>query len=454
MLKAGSAGRLRSPPHPLCSKLVPVFIQHEKSSAIGQRFTTRLPRPRTFDAWAKYRDYRFLWTGNFCANSAQWLQLMSLGWLIHHLTEGSSNSSLLVVTVGGINTLPGLLIGPWGGVLGDRVDRRKLVISIQIFMGVFAFSFAMLVRSDAVAVWHVYAYAIVSGGCLSVSQPMRQALIANTVPREALINAYAANVLTIPGTRMIGPFIGGIIVATLGFFWNFTIESMLYVGMILAYLPMKTPYTISRSGVASGVSGMLSDMAEGLRFVWSGNRVLFLVMMLTLVPNVALQPVMFLLPLFTSEVLGRGADVGGYMMAASGFGGLVMAVVIASFGFIYGRGKVCLVTAIASCCIALALTQAVWLPAALVAIAVFAGSQNTFRTTSGTMIQTLTPDELRGRVTSLQRYGHGFVVGSSLLVGWFAGVTSATAAMLAMRVAGLVVAVPFAIVSKRLPEQA
>jgi|TARA_B100000315_G_scaffold223537_1_gene228410 MFS family permease len=412
-----------------------------------------LPRPRTFDAWVGYRDYRFLWTGNFCANTAQWLQLLSLGWLIHHLTEGSSASSLLVVTVGGINTLPGLVVGPWGGVLGDRIDRRKLVISIQAFMAVFAFSFAFLVRSDAVAVWHVYVYAIVSGACLSVSQPMRQALIANTVPREAMINAYAANVLTIPGTRMIGPFVGGIIVATLGFFWNFTIESMLYVGMILAYLPMKTPYTTPRKSLTSGVGGMVSDLVEGLRFVWSGNRVLFLVIMLTLVPNVALQPVMFLLPVFTSEVLGKGADVGGYMMAASGLGGLIMAVAVASFGFVYGRGRVCLATAIISCSLALALSQALWLPAALVGIAVFAGSQTTFRTTSGTLIQTLTPDELRGRVTSLQRYGHGFVVASSLTVGWLAGATSVTTAMLAMGVVGLAVAVPFAILSRRLRDQ-
>ncbi len=327
------------------------------------------------------------------------------------------------------------------------------MIYIQAFMAVFAFAFAFLVRSDAIAVWHVYAYAIVSGACLSVSQPMRQALIANTVPREAMINAYAANVLTIPGTRMIGPFVGGIIVATLGFFWNFTIESMLYIGMILAYLPMKTPYTTPRKSVASGVGGMVSDLAEGLRFVWSGNRVLFLVIMLTLVPNVALQPVMFLLPVFTSEVLGKGADVGGYMMAASGMGGLIMAVAVASFGFVYGRGRVCLATAIISCSLALVLSQAIWLPAALVGIAVFAGSQTTFRTTSGTLIQTLTPDELRGRVTSLQRYGHGFVVASSLAVGWLAGVTSVTTAMLAMGVAGLAFAMPFAIVSKRLRNQ-
>ncbi len=140
-------------------------------------------------------------------------------------------------------------------------------------------------------------------------------------------------------------------------------------------------------------------------------------------------------------------------MAASGMGGLIMAVAVASFGFVYGRGRVCLATAIISCSLALVLSQAIWLPAALVGIAVFAGSQTTFRTTSGTLIQTLTPDELRGRVTSLQRYGHGFVVASSLAVGWLAGVTSVTTAMLAMGVAGLAFAMPFAIVSKRLRNQ-
>jgi len=96
-----------------------------------------------------------------------------LGWLVTHLTEGSSNSALLVVSIGGINTLPGLLVGPWGGVLGDRIDRRKLVMSIQGFMAVFAFGFALLVLADVVRVWHVYVYAVISGACLSVTQPMR-----------------------------------------------------------------------------------------------------------------------------------------------------------------------------------------------------------------------------------------------------------------------------------------
>ena len=401
-----------------------------------------------------YRDYRFLWIGNFFANTAQWLQLLTLGWLVQHLTQGAPSSALLVIGVGGINTLPGLVVGPLGGVLGDRVDRKKLIISLQAFMALFSFGFAWMVRFDVVEVWQVFAYAIVSGVCLSITQPMRQALIANTVPRHMLGNAYATNVLTIPGTRAIGPFVGGILVATLGFFWNFTIESLLYVGMILAFLPIRTPYAAARrSGAAAERGGFFEDLAEGFRYVWSGNRVLFLLLVLTIVPNVILQPVMFALPLFTDEILNRGADVGGYMLAVNGLGGFVMALTIASFGFFFKRGMVCLATAIASSALVLALTQASWLPMALLTVAVFAASQTAFRTTNGTLTQTLVPDELRGRITSLQRIGQGFVVGSSLLVGWFAGVTSVTWAMTAMGLAGLAVSVPFLVFSSRLRAQ-
>ena len=304
-----------------------------------------MPRLQTFDAWIVSRDYRLLWVGNFFANTANWLQLLTLGWLVQHLTKDTGASALLVIGVGGINTLPGLIIGPLGGVLGDRVDRRRLIIFLQAFMAIFSFGFAWVVHLQYVEVWHVFAYAIVSGACLSITQPMRQALIANTVPRHMLGNAYATNVLTIPGTRAIGPFIGGILVATLGFFWNFTIESLLYLGMIVAFLPMRTSYaSVSRRRPAAGTGGFFTDLIEGFRYIWSGNRVLFFLITLTIVPNVILQPVIFALPLFTDEILKRGADVGGYMLAINGFGGFLMALTIASFGFFFKRGMVCLAT--------------------------------------------------------------------------------------------------------------
>ena len=403
---------------------------------------SRLPRLHTFDSWIAYRDYRFLWIGNFCANSAQWMQLLTVGWFVQDLTAGSATSALLVISVGAINTLPGLIVGPWGGVLGDRVDRRKLVMGIQSFMVLAAFAFASLVVSDQgvafsdqVKVWLAYVYILTSGVARSMIQPLRQALIANTVPREALGNALATNVLTITSTRLIGPFFGGVLIASLGFFWNFTIEGLLYAGMVLMFIPMRTPYFRERP-LARGRSP-LSDLKEGIRYIWREERVIFNLMCLGLIPNLLLQPFMFLLPVFTVEVLRQGPDVGGFLLAANGAGGLAAAFIIASVGFIFKKGKLVLFMAAGSSLTVLLMAYSQWLPAALIVIALVGFTQSAFRTTNGTLIQTLVPDNLRSRVTSLQGYGRGFIVFSSLLVGWFADVASVSVAIVVIGAAGV-----------------
>ncbi len=400
-----------------------------------------MPRFQLLDSWRGYPNYRLIWTANFFANSAQWLQLLTVGWLVQRLAEGAAATPLLVVTVGGLNTLPGLIVAPWGGVLGDRLDRRKLMMAIQLLMAVLALLFAFFVLSGSAQVWHAYVYVFISGCCVSVTQPMGQALIANTVPREYYSNAFAANVLTITGTRFIGPFVGGLLIANLGFFWNFTIEAALYAGVVVALLPMKTPYYRERPAEDRG--SILRDMTDGVRYIWSGNRAIFLLIALGMLPNVILQPLMFMLPVFTDRVLNAGADVGGYLLAVNGGGGLVAALMMASLGFLFRRGPITLTAAIASSVLAIAFAQAQWLPVAFVLIAMFAFSQSWFRTTSGALIQTLVPDTLRSRITSLQSYGRGFVVPASLLVGWLTGVTSVPFAITAMGLVSLAGALAF-----------
>ena len=296
-----------------------------------------LPRLHTLDTWMAYRNFRLLWCGNFFANNAQWIQLLSVGWLVRDLSEGSTVAGLLVVTVGGINTLPGLVVGPWGGVLSDRFDRRRLVIILQLTMAALSLSFALLVLSGRVEVWHAYAYVILAGACRSMTQPMRQSLIAGTVPREMLGNALATNVLTITGTRIVGPFVGGILIFTLGYFWNFTIESALYLANVAMIIPLRTPF--HRPGDARQRGSALANMVEGLRYVWSGERAFFQLMVLSVIPNIILQPAWFLFPVFTTEVLQRDADVGGYLLSITGVGGLMAALFIASFGFIFPKGR-------------------------------------------------------------------------------------------------------------------
>ena len=132
-----------------------------------------MPRIQTLDSWRAYRDYRYMWTANFCANTAQWLQLLTLGWLVRHLSEGGANSALLVVGVGGAVALPGIIVGPWGGVLGDRLNRKNLLMGLERLMAMTALVCALLVKVDYVEVWH--AYALIAGSCESVNMPVRQA---------------------------------------------------------------------------------------------------------------------------------------------------------------------------------------------------------------------------------------------------------------------------------------
>ncbi len=392
----------------------------------------------TLDAWLAYRNYRLLWCGNFFANNAQWIQLLSVGWLVRDLSEGSNVAGLLVVTVGGINTLPGLVVGPWGGVLSDRFDRRRLVITLQLMMAALAISFALLVLSGRVAVWHAYLYVVLAGACRSMTQPMRQSLIAGTVPREMLGNAMATNVLTITGTRIVGPFVGGILIFTLGYFWNFTIEAILYLANVAMIFPLRTPF--HRPGDARQRGSALANMVEGLRYVWSGERAFFQLMVLSIIPNIILHPAWFLFPVFTTEVLQRDADVGGYLLSITGVGGLLAAFTVASFGFIFPKGRVVMGAAIASSVMLMLFAYAKWMAVAFVVIAAMAFCQSLFRTTRGTLIQTLAPDNLRGRLTSLQSIDRGFLIVASLAVGAASDATSPSMAMVIIGVVGLTLA--------------
>ncbi|HIN23723.1 MAG TPA: MFS transporter [Dehalococcoidia bacterium] len=400
--------------------------------------STRRPRRRlqTLDSWRAYRNFRFLWVANFFANTAQWLQLLSVGWLVRDLTDSFASSGLLVVAVGGMTTLPTLIVGPWAGVLGDRVNRRKLVMAVQSFMTVAAITFAFVVHSGHIEWWHAYIYVFVSGICWSISITMRQTLVANTVPREALVNAYASNTLTITGTRMIGPFIGGVLITTIGFTWNFAIEASLYAATVLAFWPMKTPFLQHRP--ADSNASPLSDFLEGLRYVRKQERVIWNLLVVGLIPNVLLHPVWFVLPVFTVEVLHRTADTGGVLLAVTGFGGLLSALTIASVGFGANRGLICLWAVLVSSAAVVLFAYSPWLVPAAILIGLMSLAQATFRTSSSTLIQSMVPDHLRSRITSLHLYSQGFVFMSSLAVGLLVDLTTVVVALAAVGIAGLV----------------
>lgn len=389
-----------------------------------------------------YRDFRLLWFANFCAFTGQWLQLLSIGWLVKELSAGSGAGGLLVLSASALNTLPGLVVNPLTGVLGDRLDRRKLAIVVQSVAAALALAFAFLVDTDYIRYWHAYAYVLISGCCLAITQPIQQVMISNTVPRGALTNAYAINTLTVTGTRIFGPFVGGILIASIGFFWNFALEAALYLGVVLMLIPMRIPYTSPApgSGETDGLRQRITpiaDIRDGLRHLWRQQKKVLEIALISVIPNTILHPLWFLLPLFTVEVLQAQADMGGYLLAITGVGGLISTLCIATWGFPFRRGHILVATCILGSLSTMLFSQCSWLWAAFIVLAVMSFFQAYFRTTAGTLVLTIVPDQYRARTMALLAYERSSLIGVSILVGLLADFTSASIAILAIGALGL-----------------
>ena len=391
---------------------------------------------------SRYRDFRYLWIGNFFTVGAQWIQILTVGWLVLHLTEGNA---FLTGTVVGIRTLPILIVGPWAGVLADRIDRRKFVMVTQIYMAIAALVFAFLVLAtdlDAQPVsgplqwWHAFIYMGVSGIAHSIVQPVRQAMVPNTVPLRDLCSALALNGMAHPSMRIVGPAVGGVLIATLGFNWNFFIEAAAYVIIVLVYLPMKLPYREERS---SKRVSMLTSMREGLDYVVKEKTILQLILM-AFIPNLVFQPVVFVLPIFTTQVLGRGADAGGILAGAVGAGGIIAAIIIAGRGFIFRRGLVTLAGLIGGCLFILLFAQSTWYFASMAFLAGLGFFQYLSRVGNSTLVQTIVPDALRGRVMSIYMLDNGLTPLATMVISFCIHIWSPAGAYTVLASVSLVLA--------------
>ena len=366
-----------------------------------------------------------------------WLQLLTVGWLVKDLSEGSQFGGLLVASVGAVNTLPWLIVNPLSGVLGDRLDRRKLVMVVQALGAALAFGFAFLADSQYVQAWHAYTYVLISGAFLAITQPLQQILVANTVPRELFSKAYALNVLTITGTRIFGPFLGGLLIFWLGYLWNFALEGALYLGVVLILAAMRIESSASVAQRPSRGFTPIADFWEGVVHLWRQQREVLQLMVLSMIPNTILHPVWFLLPLFTAQVLGADADMGGYLLAVTGVGGMISTLIIASTGLPSRRGYLLLITAALSSATTMAFAFSSWLPAAFLFLALMSLWQSHYRTAQGIVVLTIVPDEFRARTLAVLAYERGFLTVSSVLVGLLADGTSASVAILVLGATGL-----------------
>lgn len=368
---------------------------------------------RTFESLRYNRDYRFLFAGTIFANGGQWLQLFTVGWLVLTISQGSALHS---VAVAGVRSVPVLVLGPWAGVLADRIDRRKIAICTNIAQVVLATGFAVLIAGDWVEVWHAYIYMLLSGCAHSIQQPVRHALVANTVPRSDLANALALNAMTINITRLSGPLVGGLLISTVGFKWNFFFEAALYTGMVLLLLPMRTPYR--EASTAQRVSAF-TNLREGLVYIL-GNSALFRLTLLNFLRTTVFMPLVLLMPVYTTQALGAGVGTGTFMISLMGIGGLATTLIVATWGFFTKKGLVTLLALLSGSLVIVVLGLSHWVWLSLPLMVLMGLCQVHSVVSSITLVQSIVSDNLRGRVTSVWNYESGLIPLAAVGIGYIA----------------------------------
>jgi len=369
------------------------------------------PARHRFHTFASLRhaDFRYLWSGTVMMSAGQWVQQVTLGWLIYDLT----GNSVLLGALNGLRALPFLVTGPMAGVAADRLDRRKLLIATQWVLTATAIFFGALVASPYLQVWHIFAFTLATGVAWTITEPVRMSLIPSAVPKEELANAVALNSGGFNMMKVIGPALGGAMIAWFGAAENFFLQGIAYTGVVLMIYRMNIPPQRAEAKHTSA----LANLKEGFAYVWSTPAVLAL-MTLAYIPRVFAVPYQTLMPVFQKDVLKVGPEGLGMLMAAPGVGAVIAVLTIASMSHrIKRQGRFLIGCVIGLGTFITVFSQITWFPLALVTLVVVGMFQMFYLASTATMLQLIVPDELRGRVLSLYMLDRGFMPLGALFAG-------------------------------------
>lgn len=409
-------------------------IETEKGKTAARRF-----RPRIF-ASLRHADYRYLWTGTLMMSTGQWVQQVTLGWLVYDLT----GNSMLLGALNGLRALPFLVTGPMAGVAADRMDRRKLLLYTQWVLIITAILMGALVASPFLHVWHIFLFTLITGVAWTITEPVRMSMIPSVVPKGDLANAIALNSGGFNLMKVIGPALGGAMIAWFGAADNFFVQGIAYTGVVaMIYLMHIPPH-----GAEAKRATALANLKEGFAYVWSTPAVLAL-MMLAYVPRVFAVPYQTLMPVFQKDVLHVGPEGLGLLMAAPGIGAVIAVLTLASLGHRIKRQGLLLVGSIVILGFFLIVfSQLTSLPLALITLVIAGAFQMFFLASTATMLQLVVPDELRGRVMSLYMLDRGFMPAGALFAGTAAHFIGAPMTVAAM---GAIVILLTLVVAWRIP---
>jgi MFS family permease len=375
------------------------------------------PLSRTFRAFT-YRDYRLLWAGAFLSSVGTWMQEVAQNWLILTMT----GSAFLLGLDAFLGDAPFLAFSLFGGVLADRVDRRRILLLSQLVQLSSAFLLAGLILGGAIQVWIILTLSFVVGLAQSFGGPAYQALVPTLVDKKDLGNAVALNSIQFNLARVIGPVLAGIAFYKLGAAACFGLNGLSFLAVIAALLALK------RGALDKGVGEpepMLESLKAGLRAV-RDDKALRGLIGLSFVGSFCAMPLVTFLPVFAQKVFHRDAKGYSALLAAFGIGAVLGAIAVAGVGHVRRKGilAVAMQMTFGGLMLAFALSRAIVLS---YAILFFAGAAlMVVFAMFMTLVQSNVEDRLRGRVVSVYSLAfRGAMPLGNLVAGFLAALLTA-----------------------------
>ena len=378
-----------------------LFNHHHSTTANVPEDMTGRPRRvatdgvslrKTFSAF-KHRNFRLYFFGQLISFTGSWMTTTAQGWLVYQLT----GSKALLGLVAAAASAPMLFFATWGGWVADRYKKRSVIVTTQICSMILSLTIAALVWMEVVQPWHIIVLAVLGGINMAFDMPARQSFVIEMTSREDLMNAISLNSSAFNCARIIGPSIAGFLMANVGIAMCFLIDGISFIPVIAGLLLMRLA---RRETPIESESGPLGQALEGFRYVFQHRRVLTILSLFTVV-GIFGWSYSVLMPAFARDVLHLGANGFGLLMGASGAGALLGALTVASAGHILPTRTMALggVWIFSAALTLFAFNKNVYLAVPLLALVGF--GIVLYFSTSNTVLQSIVPDEMRGRVMGI-----------------------------------------------------
>ncbi|MBI2866550.1 MAG: MFS transporter [Chloroflexi bacterium] len=339
---------------------------------------------------ARYRSFRWFWASSLFWSANRWIETVALGWLVLELT----NSAVMVGLAAALSRgFPFLIFAAVGGMLADRRDRRQLLVWGQIGVGLLSLLMAVLIFAGTVQVWQIMAITALAGTMMALTVPSHQSLTRDLVEKEDLLNAVSLNTLAVQATRIVAPALAGGLIKWGGVGACYSligINSLLSIALLLR-VPGKL------RGSPKALESAWRNLASGLRYVRSNGNVRAL-LLVEIVCDAFGFSYYAMMPLFARDVLHVGPSGLGFLLTATGAGAIIGLLAVASLGDIRGKGRLLLIFALAFGLALMAFSFSQWYLLSLLVLVIVGGVSGAYDALMSTVLQSIVPDQVRGRV--------------------------------------------------------